>query len=330
MASTVLRRLKGEEPGARITWLTGTTAAPLVERYVGLDAVIAVDERRLLRGSLSDRVAVLAPLWRRLARERPTDVLLLHVDWRYRALTAPLVGVRLRKLTRAGQRPSLIPGRYMGDDYARLLDGPDDRGPRVGHYALAELRDDVGDVPGEHDARGVASVPPVRPPVIIVPGGAKNVLRESALRRWPVASYAAVARALIDQGHAVMLVGDASDEWVRQEFTNLPVDDRIGALTLPQTLDMMRFAKLVISHDTGPLHLARLVGAPLIALFGPTMPSQFLIEDERTIALWGGAHLACRPCYDGRELAPCANNLCMSSLTPAAVLDAAYRLLASH
>jgi heptosyltransferase-2 len=85
---------------------------------------------------------------------------------------------------------------------------------------------------------------------------------------------------------------------------------------------------VVLWVDTGPMHLARLVAAPLIALFGPTMPSQFIIEDERTVALWGGAHLACRPCYDGRELATCANNVCMSSIAPAKVLDVARRLLA--
>ena len=57
------------------------------------------------------------------------------------------------------------------------------------------------------------------------------------------------------------------------------------------------------------------------------MPSQFLVEDERTVALWGGAHLACRPCYDGKELAACASNVCLSSIAPEAVVQTARRVL---
>jgi heptosyltransferase-2 len=314
MASTVLRRLRGEHPDARITWLSGITAAPLVERYAGLSAVIAIDERRLLRGGAADRVAVLVPLWRRLAREAITDVVLLHADWRYRALTSPLLGARVRRLSRARGSRALVPGRYMGDDYAMLLDPADTPGPAVGHFPLADIRLEA-DASSEHFD------------VILVPGGAKNVLRESALRRWPVASYRIVAETLISEGYKVALIGDASDEWVRPSFAGLTVADRIGAMTLGQTLDAMRLSRIVISHDTGPMHLARLAGAPLVALFGPTMPSQFIVEDERTVALWGGAHLACRPCYDGRELAPCLDNLCMSTIPTSLVLDTARRQL---
>jgi heptosyltransferase II len=163
---------------------------------------------------------------------------------------------------------------------------------------------------------------------VLVPGGAKNVLRESSLRRWPVESYAALAAELIGSGYAVTLVGGPDDAWVRPFFSGVSVDDRIGALSLPETVAFLANARLVISHDTGPMHLARLARAPLVALFGPTMPTQFLVEEPSTIALWGGADLACRPCYDGREFAACADNICISRIPVSAVLDAAERLLA--
>jgi heptosyltransferase-2 len=84
----------------------------------------------------------------------------------------------------------------------------------------------------------------------------------------------------------------------------------------------MRGADLVVSHDTGPMHLARLVRAPLVALFGPTNPHELLWTDETVTVLWGGGHLACRPCYDGREFARCADNICLSSVSPAVVHEA--------
>ena len=61
---------------------------------------------------------------------------------------------------------------------------------------------------------------------------------------------------------------------------------------------------------------------PLIALFGPTNPNELLWIDESVTVLWGGEQLACRPCYDGREFARCANNVCLSSVSPAVVHDA--------
>ena len=44
--------------------------------------------------------------------------------------------------------------------------------------------------------------------------------------------------------------------------------------------------------------------------------------------LWGGADLACRPCYDGRDYAPCASNLCIQSITVREAHDAVRDLLA--
>jgi heptosyltransferase-2 len=179
----------------------------------------------------------------------------------------------------------------------------------------------------------VRPYPPSRPMtapvgVVLVPGGARNVLRESGLRRWPVERYREIAERLIGAGRAVTLIGNADDAWVRPYFEGLTVRDEIGAHDLPGTLGILASADLVITHDTGPLHLARLARAPLLALFGPTMPAQFLVEDSRTEAIWGGAHLACRPCYDGREFAACTNNLCIKDISVVTVAERALAMLA--
>src|ERR1700709_989228 len=92
MASALGRRIRDEHPGARITWLSGLTAAPLVRQFAEVDAVIAVGERRLLRGGPLARIAALLPLWRRLLAALFSHVVLGHVVRRYRLLIAPIVG----------------------------------------------------------------------------------------------------------------------------------------------------------------------------------------------------------------------------------------------
>jgi ADP-heptose:LPS heptosyltransferase len=319
MASTLARRIRDERPGARITWLCGTKVAPLVEQFADVDDVISIDERRLLRGGPIARTAELVPLWRQLLKCRFTRVMLLHVDRRYRVVTAPLLATPTISLSARDAHGAMnpIPGRYFGDEYARLLDGLGHEGPIHDHYPLARLR-----------PFAVASASErVAPRVAIVPGGARNVMRESGVRRWPVEHYSRVARELVADGVEVTLVGDGADAWVRPSFDGITVDDRIGSTSLPETVALMSASDLVISHDTGPMHLARLANAKLLALFGPTMPTQFVVESDRTTVLWGGAHLPCRPCYDGREFATCRDNVCMTSIDPAVVLATARTLL---
>ena len=319
MASTVVTRLRVERPTAHITWLTGEGARPLVELF-GVDEIVTVDERRLFGGSVAARLASLAAVWRRLAGRKFEMAVLAHADARYRLmLRSARVGElrMLRRFEHGAMNP--IPGRFLGDEYARLLDGAVSRGP-------AQRRYDIVDVRPRLDLKGSTDDEPL---VVLAPGGARNVLRDDPLRRWPLERYAAVAERLVPN-HPVAIIGDAGDAWVRGAFAGLPVRDLVGSLALRDTLRLLARASLVISHDTGPIHLARIVRAPLLALFGPTVPRQVLGDPDGVTALWGGADLACRPCYDGREYAACANNLCMKDISVERVVERAIAMLSTQ
>jgi heptosyltransferase II len=137
-----------------------------------------------------------------------------------------------------------------------------------------------------------------------------------------------VARTLIERGCDVALIGDDGDRWALDAFAGLAIIDLLGKLSLGQTLFVLARAALVISHDTGPMHLARAVRAPMIALFGPTMPRQMLgATPPNVVTLWGGDRLPCRPCYNGRDFADCVSNLCMQDVSVHEVIEHAMRLL---
>ena len=316
MASTLPQAIRRRDGEAHVTWLCGRTVAELVRLFPGVDDVLSIDDAELLRGTGPRRVAALLSAWRLLAFRRFDEVLIGHADWRFRALVLPVRASRRRSLVLAPSRETLpIPGRYHGDEYARLLDDGS-HGPIVGHSPLA-------------DVRAALPIPATAgsPGVVLVPGGARNALRESALKRWPVERYRDLAVALRDAGLSVTLVGDESDAWVRPFFAGADVRDEIGGHGLRDTLALLAAADLVISHDTGPMHLARLARVPVLALFGPTIPAHFAAADAATRVIWGGAALACRPCYDGREFAACSNNLCMQDIPVAAVLESALHML---
>jgi heptosyltransferase II len=315
MTSTIVARARRERPGSRVTWMCGRSVAPLVRAYDGVDEIIEVDDRALLTGGFAQRVTALAAVWAKIAGRRFDLVVIAHRDPRYRALTVPVRARIVRVLEDAPRetRPAVV--RYFGDEYAALLGDAGDTAQ--GGQPLASVR---AENPAGFRSDG-------RRLVILVPGGARNLLRESGLRRWPVDRYRAVAEALLAAGLRVALAGDSNDAWVRPEFAGVAVDDFIGALSIPATLGLMKQADLVVTHDTGPMHLARLAGAPLVALFGPTIPRRFIVEDEKTTVLWGGADLPCRPCYDGREFAPCTSNRCMQDTSAAQVIESSLARL---
>jgi heptosyltransferase-2 len=125
-----------------------------------------------------------------------------------------------------------------------------------------------------------------------------------------------------------VLTGGPGDRWAAEAFSGLPVRTCIAEWAIPQTLAFYQSCDCVVTHDTGPLHLAGLVQCGLVGLFGPTAPSKALPRRAGVVALWGGERLPCRPCYDGRTFASCNSNECMRSITPKRVVDAIESVLA--
>jgi heptosyltransferase-2 len=317
-ASSVLTRIRREYPNAHVTWAVVRPLAELV-RLFDVDAVIEIDPAVLTGGTLAKTRAVLRAWGHLIAAGKFDRVVVVHEDHRYRILCAPVRSGSFRMLTPGRPKHSNpISGRFAGDEYARLLD-PDTwtRGPKTERYDIPDLRSKIPVPVGASD----------RPYVVLVPAGGKNALRASPLRRWPVENQAELARRFRAEGLSVALVGDHNDTWVRPHFEGIEVDDHIATLSITGTMSVMRGATLVVSHDTGPMHLARLVRAPLVALFGPQLPWKHIPADSDVTVLWGGAGLPCRPCYDPHEPALCTNNLCMQDLTVDYVFGAAMRRL---
>jgi len=323
IALPMVSALQAQHPGCRIAWLCGESARPLLACVGAVEELIVADDRALLAGSPRARIAATLALWRQLAGRRFDLVLTAHTDPRYRLLTQP-VRARVRRALGVGAATrGLVPGRYHGDEYVRLVTGRDDYRaqsfppPPIEAALSAELRTLLT---GRNRA--------ARPLVALAPGGARNVARDNPLRRWPLASYATLAGLLEARGFATVLVGAESDAWTRTAFAALGTIDLIGRTTLPQLIALFRACAAVVTHDSGPLHLARLAAAPRVALFGPTDPAAFVGERKAAVVLWPGRDLPCVPCYDGRDFAACADNICMQRITPNAALEAVLAVAA--
>jgi heptosyltransferase-2 len=302
------------EQGSSIDWVCGPAVADLLRCYSWINVIVADDET-ILQGSITQRIRALTGLWKQLVQTHYDLSATLYYDARWRILTLPVRANRSLTLSHTDRARRILPTRHHSNEFARILLGWPDTCRETNLPPLRPDRLPVGSMPPRTAARRIA----------LVPAGASNMVRQQTLRRWPSDRYATLAaKLLLERGWEVVLLGGPGDTWVRGEFKSLVnhphLMDLIGATTLPEFITIADTCDLVLSHDTGPLHLAGLSRAPLLALFGPTDPSSFLPRRPNVRVLWGGAGLACRPCYGGRDFAPCENNGCMQSIATETVL----------
>lgn len=290
--------------GAEVDWVCGAAVAPLLACYPWI-RVMVVDDRAILRGTMWQRLPALVRFWRVIGLREYDICATLYYDDRYKFLALPVRATSKLTLSFSHRERRLLPTRAHADEYCRILLKNEDM-----------YRPDSVE-PVRPENLPVSTLPKRQKPVRvgIVPGGASNMLRQQTLRRWPLANYAALVRELLSRGYEVVLLGGPDDLWVRPEFAGMEVIDAIGGLSLPEVVSACDTCDVVVSHDTGPMHLAALSHASLLGLFGPTDPGSFLPRRKGVRGIWGGEGFACRPCYDGRDFAACPDNGCMHQIT---------------
>jgi ADP-heptose:LPS heptosyltransferase len=206
--------------------------------------------------------------------------------------------------------------RYLGIKTPAF--GVDPASPvRLGDF-LREPSEEIDLAPLRRTLAGFAS------PVILHPGSSAS----TAYKRYTVSGYAAVARELqaVSGLRSLVTSGPVRGE---REFAEAIVKASSGAAMLApstSTLDELAWlyaqACLFIGSDSGPLHVASLVGTPVVQILGPTDAVEnapYPGTPSRTVR----EPMPCSPCRSG-----CAAATCMRSISPAAVVSAALSLLA--
>jgi len=146
-------------------------------------------------------------------------------------------------------------------------------------------------------------------------------------KRWPARHFAAVARYYRAQGWQVWLLGSAKDAPAAAAVNAAADDgcvDLAGRTNLGQACDLIAAAELVVSNDSGLMHVAAAFGRPLVAVYGSSDPGFTPPLSERARVLSLG--LPCSPCFE-REC-PLGHLRCLNDLAPDQVLAAAEELLA--
>ena len=301
-------------PKARLTWLVKREWAGLVERIEGVDRVWPVDSTltgwlsqvSLLRAEHFDLVIDLQGLLRSAAigwlSGSPLRVGFTNgregSPWFYSKLV-PVPSLEMHAVDRY-----LLVAKAVG---AVAFGTPEFcfRIPQSDHDEVDRLLSRSGVAPGTSWV-------------------AMNVSARWPTKRWPAESFAEVADRLQQEGYGLVVLiggpGDRVEVAAVKGQMKTPAIDLTGATTVGLLPALLSKASLLITNDSGPMHIAAAVGAPIVALFGPT--SALLTGP------YGAGHsvltgnVSCRPCFSRT----CSNVLpleCLRAVSPEQVLAAA-------
>jgi ADP-heptose:LPS heptosyltransferase len=195
-----------------------------------------------------------------------------------------------------------------------------------------------------------AAVPSEQPPTLVVPSeaheNAARLLMDAgqpligihvsggrAIKQWPVERFADVARRLVDHsGATIVLSGAAADrpmvETVKSALPRNNVVDVAGHIDLLTLAGVTERLDLLVTGDTGPMHLAVAVGTPVVAVFGPSDPARYAPHGplDRVVRV----DLPCSPCNRIRlPPARCVGHTpdCLEVVTISDVFSAAVSVL---
>jgi heptosyltransferase-2 len=192
---------------------------------------------------------------------------LLNDFYRLDKQALPLMVDRFCALANHGQKPSSIP-------YPQFTIQP-----AAQHELVANLQLDL-----------------TKPLVCLCPAA-----EYGPAKRWPTASFAKLSQLLIAAGFQVWLMGSAKDRAISQEIVAkaTPQPDLIdlcGKTSLVAAFDLLALAKVVVTNDSGLMHVACAVGTKVVAIYGSSSPNFTppLSDQARILQLEG---LSCAPCF---------------------------------
>ena len=304
MSVPTVRAIKNGRPDSRVTIAAPAHIAPMWKLVPEVDVIVPLPNHSLL------------PVVSLLKRRTTFDVAILFPNSLRVALESWLSGIS-RRVGYRGHWRRLLLNQTVPD---QRKPGPPE------HHSLRFLRiarECGAETSTIQDSTSDIQIAVAHKPMKI---GLCPSAEYGAAKRWFPERFAEVAAKISAQSSAqLILFGTKNDIAIGDQIATAIGDhcvNRIGHTTLDQLIDELRECRLVLTNDTGTMHLAALLGVPVVAIFGSTEPRLTGPLGDGHIIL--RHHVECSPCF----LRECPIDFrCMKAVRSEEVADAVLSIL---
>ena len=308
--------LRARYPDARIDWMVDPRYIELLQLVPGLDGLIAIDPRR-------SKAGLLAQLW--ALRRR-----------RYDAVVDLQGLIKSAALARAagGRRTIGFPRAHLREAAARVLytEMPDPGSAthvihkNLGLVAALGVTDRTVSFPLRIPHKALIESVAAR----FAPAGYALLNPGAAWpnKRWPAGRFGALASTMRDRlGVRSLVLWGPGEESIADAVVAASDDaaERAPVTTVTDIFGIAAGARVMISGDTGPLHIGGAVGTRLVALFGPTFPQRNGPWSAADVVISRDQACVCHYERRCRRGAPC-----IEEITLAEVIGAVERRVGMH
>lgn len=159
--------------------------------------------------------------------------------------------------------------------------------------------------------------------IIIAPGA-----QFGGAKRYPAESWAYVAQWLSERKYQILVIGTSTERSIGEQVISRctgPVWNATGETTLRQALQLLAVSRILLSNDSGLMHVAAGMQKPVVAIFGATDPARTAPSGSRIRLLYHPAD--CSPCL--KRECPIPGQPCMLNVLPENVRDTCFEMLAA-
>ncbi|HLC64652.1 MAG TPA: glycosyltransferase family 9 protein [Candidatus Nanoarchaeia archaeon] len=266
MSTPLVRNLRLAYPNAQIDYLVGDWAKIALKGNRDVSRVIAYDEKVIL----GKKFFKIAKLTGKIRKEHYDICFILDKHWFFNLLAFFIAPFRVG-FDRFGEGfCNNINMKYTGKKYELeyYLDLLRKMKILVKHEKMViEWGDEIYARKLLKNWRKTAT---------LIPGAAVNPGQKLLAKRWPKDSYIELGKRLLSRGYKVIIIGADTDRKICDEVeSKLEGAFNLAGISIEMQVGVMKKSSYVITHDSGPMHIAAAAGARLIAIFGPTDAERF-------------------------------------------------------
>ena len=301
-ATPMLAAIKAQHPNSELVFVSTKSNQSILEKIEHIDTIITLDESSLINFISSNISALL-----QLIRKRPEVYFDLEIYSDFStlftlfSLSTNRIGFYLRSSSfRMGIYTHMMffnPKGPISNVYlqmAKLI------GCNAEHQELYPLKKSIKK-PFPHPKK-----------YLVINPNSSDLRLE---RRWDSSNFIQIIRKTLKEfpNYDIFLIGSKAEQAYTESISTSINDKRLintaGKTSISEVIALIDHAELMITNDTGPMHLAFALKKEVICLFGPCSPDQYGRSNNAHVIY---KNTYCSPCVHDFEIAPCnGNNICM-------------------